>query len=70
MSFYEAWKRNPVSPVDDFRARRRDISPHHGDHTVAHKHIAARQIADLGVHAHDVSVTYHEFTARRQADAG
>jgi len=66
VGFDKARHAEHIFAVDFPRLRRRDIFRHRYDRTVAHVHVAARQIADAIVHREHVRAAHDEFAARRQ----
>ena len=64
MRFDEPRQSDHVCPVDHFHSRRREVRADGNDQAVSDVHIAARQVANFRVHAHDVSVADNKLRAR------
>ena len=66
----EARHADHAAAFDHLRLRRIDLRRDRDDRTVAHMHVAGREIADLGVHRQNGGAADHELAARRQRCAG
>jgi hypothetical protein len=60
---HETRQHEHAGAVDDFSGRSRKPAANRSDRTVAHEHVAARDVADVRIHRQDVGVADQKFAA-------